>query len=175
MQQWEKPHPLGSAQQLPLLRGKAAKGKSEGEKSAHIKKESAQQSHDYLKTPQTVTAPVEPAEEVAFSCARTGFPAHQPSGNEALPASPTLSPPWLPRGQGVAAPTAPGLGEAWKWPGNWLWVDLIPSDFPFCELFPSLLTLFPLLNMFPAWDMLFFIKQGRTSLSTSLCSRSPEP
>lgn len=49
-------------------------------------------------------------------------------------------------GQGVAAPTAPGLGEAWKWPGNWLWVDLIPSDFPFCELFPSLLTFFPLLN-----------------------------
>lgn len=37
MEQWEKPHPLGYTKQLPLLRGKAAKGKSEGEACTHQK------------------------------------------------------------------------------------------------------------------------------------------
>lgn len=36
-EQWEKPHPLGCTQQLPLLRGKTAKGKSEGEVCTHQK------------------------------------------------------------------------------------------------------------------------------------------
>lgn len=89
-------------------------------------------------------------EEEAFSCARTGFPALQPSGNEALPASPALS-------QGPH-PGWPGDRELqhlqpldWEKHGNGLetlWVDLIPSDFLFCELFPRLLMLFPLLNKY---------------------------
>lgn len=160
----------------PCCQGKLQR-ESQREKSAHIKKESAQQSHSYLRTPQTARAPMEPGEEEeeAFSCARTGFPALQPSGNEALPASPALS-------QGPH-PGWPGDRELqhlqpldWEKHGNGLetlWVDLIPSDFLFCELFPSLLMLFPLLNKYvSAWGMLFFIKQGRTSLFISLCSKS---
>lgn len=94
----------------PHCEGKLQR-ENQREKSAHIKKESAQQSHNYLKTQQTLTAPIEPAEEVAFSCARTGFPARQPSGNEALPAGPTLS-------QG------PHLG----WPGDRELQHLQPLD-----------------------------------------------
>lgn len=138
----------GISTATPLAARESCKGKVRGRRVCTHQKGISSAKSRLFKTPQTVTAPIEPEEEVAFSCARTGFPAHQPNGNEVLPASPTLSPPWLARGQGVAAPTTPRLGEAWKWPGNWLWVDLIPSDFPFCELSPSLLTSFPLLNKY---------------------------
>lgn len=55
---------IGMHTATPLAAGKLQR-EWQREKSAHIKKESAQQSHDCLKTPQTVPAPIEPVEEVA--------------------------------------------------------------------------------------------------------------
>lgn len=84
-EQREKPPSIGIHAATPLAARENREGKVRGRSLRTSKRnQKAQQSHDYLKTPQTVTAPIEPAEEVAFSCARTSFPARQPSGNEAL-------------------------------------------------------------------------------------------